>query len=132
MDNFYLFFFLVILMDRLIEKTKKKIKENNNNSDKKNMRISDGSLFKSTNHVFLRFRCLSQGYLVFSYRLSLILSFSYFFLLFFFFSRKTGHNEIAIIDNITPQARNSPTNSNRRCLVFSIHVMVHIIRIMYI
>lgn len=81
MDNFYLFFFTVILMDRLIEKTKKKNKENNNNSDKKNMRISDRSLFKSTNHVFLPFRCLSQGYLVFSYRLSLILFFSFFFLL---------------------------------------------------
>lgn len=49
-----------------------------------------------------------------------------------FFSRKTGHNEISIIDNITPEARNSPTNSNRRYLVFSIHVMVHIMRIMYI
>lgn len=81
-------FFRVILMDRLIEKTEKKNKENNNNSDKKNMRISDRSLFKSTNHVFLRFRCLLQGYLVFSYRLSLILSFSFFFLLSFSFQEK--------------------------------------------
>lgn len=96
------------------------------------MRISDRSLFKSTNHVFLRFRCLSQGYLVFSYRLSLILSFSFFFRFSFSFQKKTGHNEISIIDNITPEARNSPTNSNHRYLVFSIHVMIHIMRIMYI